>query len=232
MNIVDPVLVVESLSVTFPGSEKPAITDVSFTVNKGEKIALLGLNASGKTSLLLAIAGLLDFKGTIQVDGIQSNKKTITELRKKLGLLFANPEDQLLIPNVLEDVTYTLLTHGVDKASATETARTLLSELELTAISDMSPHQLSDGQKHRVALAGTIIHQPPLLLLDEPTSSLDTPGKKDLHKILQPLNSAMLLATHDLYFAKKVCSGYLFLDKGKLAHTGHDWEAIEKYYQW
>lgn len=229
---MQPFLVVDNLTISYGGATRPALAHCSFTLNRGEKLALLGLNASGKTSLLLAIAGLLEFSGKIEIDGSAVEKKNLTAIREKLGFLFANPEDQLIIPNVVQDIAYTLISRGEEQQTAVAAAHELLEKFSLADIADHSPHQLSDGQKHRVALAGTIIHHPPLLLLDEPTSSLDTPGKAELFHLLQPLSSAMLVATHDFHFAQKLCSGFLYLEKGELTASGSDWKQIENRFLW
>lgn len=229
---MQPLLVVDNLTVSYGETRQPAIKQCSFTLNKGERMALLGLNASGKTSLLLAIAGLLDFSGSITIDGIPVEKKNLAVVRERLGFLFANPEDQLIIPNVAEDIAYTLVSRGEEQEQALAAAHRVLENFSLTAIADYSPHQLSDGQKHRVALAGTIIHRPPLLLLDEPTSSLDTPGKAELFNVLRQLPSAMLVATHDFHFAQRLCTGFLYLENGELTALGSDWAEIEDRFRW
>jgi energy-coupling factor transporter ATP-binding protein EcfA2 len=183
-----------------------ALRGVSLRVGEGERVALLGLNGSGKTTLLCAAAGLVPFVGRIEVGGVALSSATVRAVRDRLGFLFGVPDDQILFPNVLDDVAFSLERRGVPRETARARAMTALSALGVGALAPQSPHALSQGQRQRVALAGALVAQPPVLLLDEPSASLDPLGQEALAELLAAQNAALLIATHDLAFARRVCA--------------------------
>lgn len=211
-----------NVSIRYESEDDRILSEVSFEIPAGERVALVGLNGSGKTTLLMAIAGLVDREGDISVCGIPVSRHTAHEIRKKIGFLFNVPEDQLLFPTAIEDVAFGLLRQGISREDALEESRKILTALGLSLYAGFPLHHLSHGQKQRVALAGALIANPPLLLLDEPTAGLDPPGKKSLAQFLKRRDAAMLIATHDLDFADELCTRVLFLDKGVIASDTPD----------
>jgi len=216
----EKVVDIRDVTIRYEKDGAPAIDGISFSISNGEKIAMLGLNGSGKTTLLKALLGLLPFSGKIEICGIELRKKTISEIREKIGYIMDVPEDQILFPIVIDDVTFSLRRRGVRQIEARKEAMDILVALEAENLISMPVHHLSHGQKQRVALAGAMISKPPILLLDEPSQGLDPPGKKRLAAFLKGTNSAILIATHDLKFARKVCSRFMILDKGRLVYDG------------
>jgi len=210
------VLRFDAVTVRYPGSRVSALQDCSLDIRDGEHVALLGLNGSGKTSFLMAAAGLLAHDGTIEVDGIRLADDTLGDVRRRLGFLFSTPEDQLLFPRVLDDVAFSLTRQGVVPEEAQRRSGEMLAAMGVAELSDAAPYELSHGQKMRVALAGALVHQPRLLLLDEPSGALDPPGKRALAGLFAAYPSAMLIATHDLAFAEKCCTRFVLLDAGKV----------------
>lgn len=210
------VLSLVNVSVRYEGSSRHALQECSFAVREGERVALLGLNGSGKTSLLMAVAGLLPYEGTIAVDGIELSSKTLGQVRRKIGFLFSVPDDQLLFPRVVDDVAFSLTRQGVDGAEARRRSQALLSTLGVGDLGTAAPYELSHGQKTRVALAGILVHEPRLLLLDEPSGALDPPGKRDLAGLFTSHPAAMLIATHDLAFAGECCTRFILLEGGRV----------------
>jgi cobalt/nickel transport system ATP-binding protein len=212
---MNPVLEYKSVSVRYPGKNTSTISDVSFHVHPDERIALFGLNGSGKTTLLLAAVGLVPFTGSILIDGIPVGKKTIQKTRERTGFLFNVPEDQLLFPRVLDDVAYGLLRRGIPPEAANEKALATLASLGVADIAENSPFQLSHGQRQRIALAGALVTQPAVLLLDEPSSALDPRGRMSLANVLRSIPASIVIATHDVEFASRTCSRFLLLcDQG------------------
>lgn len=209
-------LFLESLTARYPGSSRPALDGATLSVAAGERIALLGLNGSGKTTLLNAVVGLVPFTGTAEVCGIPVCGKRLREVRARIGFLFGVPDDQILFPNVLEDVAYSLRQRGVPKESRESHAQAVLASLGIADLAAASPYTLSQGQRQRVALAGVLAGQPDLLLLDEPSASLDPVGQAELVRLLQPLPSALIMATHDIAFAERICSRFVLLDSGRI----------------
>ena len=197
----------------------PTLSDLSLVVEPGERVALIGLNGSGKTTLLMSLAGLVPHEGEISICGEPLDRRSVARLRRKIGFLFNVPEDQLLFPKVVEDVAFGLLRAGTSREQAFTRAGQALESLGIGALAEQPSHHLSHGQKQRVALAGAIVTEPPLLLLDEPTAGLDPPGKRELAALLRAQTSAQLIATHDLDFADHVCSRVVLLDGGTIVEA-------------
>ncbi len=210
----------ESVSVRYPTSEEPTIEDLSCSVQAGERVALLGLNGSGKTTLLKSVVGLLPHEGTIQVSGTEVTSRSLGTVREQVGFLFNVPEDQLLFPNVLDDVAFGMRRRGTDKSEADDQARDVLGQLGIADLADRLVYDLSHGQKLRVALAGVLAVRPALLLLDEPTAGLDPPGRRQLVNLLMCQRAAILVATHDLPFAEQLCDRYIVLERGRIKYNG------------
>jgi len=156
-------------------------------------------------------------QGSIVVSGVRLAPATLAEVRRRVGFLFNVPEDQLLLPRVLDDVALALVRQGMSRAEATARAQTTLEALGIGQLGPAPLHHLSHGQKQRVALAGALVSTPPLLLLDEPSSALDPPGRRDLARLLAKQTAAMLVATHDLDFAAQLCSRFLTIEEGRIA---------------
>jgi energy-coupling factor transporter ATP-binding protein EcfA2 len=211
-----PALQFESVSVTFEGRERPSIRSVTFRIDAGERVALLGNNGSGKTTLLFAAVGLLQYAGTITVGGAELSPATRDDIRARIGFLFSNPEDQILFPRVFDDVAFSLGRRGVPDSERAALVDAMLRRLDVQELAERSPHQLSQGERLRVALAGALIGRPPLLLLDEPSENLDPPGKRALASILAASEAAVLLATHDLRFAARCCTRFVVLEDGQI----------------
>ena len=210
------VLRFDDVSVRHSGSHVDAIHGCSLEMKEGEHVALLGLNGSGKTSLLMAAAGLLPHEGTIDVDGIRLENSSLAEVRRRIGFLFSTPEDQLLFPRVLDDVAFSLTRQGRKEGEAREESERMLEAMGVGALANAAPYELSLGQKMRVALSGALVHKPRLLLLDEPSGALDPPGKRALAELFAAHPSAMLIATHDLVFAERCCDRFILLEAGKV----------------
>ena len=220
------VLSVKSLSMRYNGSPRPVLDACSLAIGRGERVALLGLNGSGKTSLLLAIAGLVPFEGAVTVDGVALTTTSTGAVRTRIGFLFSNPEDQLLFPRIRDDVEYALVRDGLDGEEVRRRSHRMMEAMGVAGLSEASPYELSHGQKLRVALAGALVHEPPLLLLDEPSSALDPPGRRALASLLRDQPGAMLMATHDLEFARSCCTRFVLLEGGKVVRDTADPEGI------
>ena len=214
------------VSVHYGNAADAVIHSLSLDIEPGERVALLGLNGSGKTSLLLATVGLIPFDGTIAVNGTKLEKTTVRIVRSNVGFLFSVPEDQLLFPNVLDDVSFGAIRAGLTKSEARERALQVMTELGVADLANVPLHRLSHGQKQRIALAGSLVTNPPLLLLDEPSAGLDPPAKRQLAKFLSLSSAAQLIATHDIVFASRVCRRYVLLEQGRIRLDGKGFEEI------
>jgi len=219
-------LAFRDVGVRYAGSDRPALTACTFDVAAGERVALLGNNGSGKTTILLAAVALVPHTGSIIVCGARLDFDDPAHARRCTGLLFSSPEDQLLFPRVLDDVAFSLTSRGVPDDVAEARALAALERLDADALADRSPYRLSRGQRLRAALAGTLVTEPQLLLLDEPTSGLDPAGRRLLLAHLNTLTSAMLIATHDLEFARRCCHRYVLMDDGQVAGSGTNFDDV------
>lgn len=221
------VLEMEGVTVRYPERPEPALCRCDLRVARGERVALVGLNGSGKSTLLLAAVGIVPFSGRIRLLGEELTPKRARRLRRSVGFLLPVPEDQILLPRVLEDVAFSALRCGWPQEKALRAAKETLDALGVAGLANLSPHRISHGQRLRVALAGTLITSPPFLLLDEPTGGLDPLGRRQLAGLLASLPSAMLVATHDLEFASRACSRYVLLERGQVAGEGTDWNTLD-----
>jgi cobalt/nickel transport system ATP-binding protein len=211
---------IELVDVSVRVGATDALRNVSLTVRVGERVALLGLNGSGKTSLLLALAGLVPHAGRITIGGQLLDERSAKRLRLAMGFVFAVPEDQLLFPEVLDDVVFGLVQRGVGRDEARQRALAMLSQLAAESLAHRATHELSHGERLRVALAGAVVTRPDLLLLDEPSAGLDPPARRQLAELLGGLRSTQLIATHDVPFARRSCHRFIQLESGRVAAEG------------
>jgi energy-coupling factor transporter ATP-binding protein EcfA2 len=205
------------VSVRYRPEDPCVLRGISLDIAPGEKVALLGLNGSGKTTLLCSAVGLVPFDGDISVCDVALSKTTERSIRDHVGFLFGIPEDQILFPNVLDDISFTLERRGIARNEARQRVLPIMKSLGIETLATRSPHRLSHGQMQRVALAGALVSNPTLLLLDEPSAALDPVGKVETAKLLASLTTAMLIATHDLGFARLVCNRFVVLANGMIA---------------
>ena len=222
---------VRGLSYFQPNNVK-ALDEVSFLLNTDENLTLLGPNGSGKTTLLLHINGTLKGNGSIFIDGLPVTASNLSEIRRSVGIVFQDADEQLFMPTVLEDVMFGPLNLGMGAGEAEVAAMSALSDVGITSdLLQRPPFHLSQGEKRRVALAGVLAMKPKLLLLDEPTTSLDPPGQRSLARLLKALPQAKIIATHDIHFAAQLSSRAIFLDRGRLLADG-DLSEIVRRYEW
>lgn len=197
-----------------------ALDGVDFRLDPAETVALLGANGSGKTTFILNLNGLLMGEGSVRVCGLERTKRHLDEIRRKVGIVFQDSESQLFMPSVLEDVAFGLLNRGMAPGAAAEAAREALRQVGMESASGRAPYHLSAGEKKRVAIAGILAMSPEILILDEPTTFLDPPGRRALAELLSGLGQAKILVTHDIPFARAMCSRALFFERGRIAAEG------------
>jgi cobalt/nickel transport system ATP-binding protein len=206
-----------------------ALRGIDFRLQAGETVALLGPNGSGKTTFVLHLNGLLRGKGEIDVCGLRLNEQTAPLIRQKVGLVFQDSESQLFMPTVMEDVAFGPLNLGLTRQAAAERARVALDQVGMSAAARKAPYHLSAGEKKRVAIAGILAMQPEILVLDEPTTYLDPPARRALADLLRGLPQAKIVVTHNLAFARGLCSRAVFFRGGAIAGEGPLEEVIERF---
>lgn len=212
-------LSVRNLTVSYPDGTE-AVSGLDFELRGGESVALIGANGAGKTSLLLALVGILPFSGSIEADGIRLCKKTLADVRRGVGLVFQNPDDQLFMPTIFEDAAFGPRNLGFSEDECAKRAERALRELNVSHLRDRSPMKLSGGEKRAAAIASILSMEPSYLLFDEPTAFLDPRARRNLIGILQKLPQAKLVATHDLHFAAETCGRAILLKEGALFADG------------
>lgn len=213
-----PALQFETLAYTYPDGTV-ALRGVSFAVGEGERVGLVGANGAGKSTLLLHAAGLLPAKGMVTVHGLDPDRDP-REVRQRLGLLFQNPDDQLFMPTVAEDVAFGPLNLGLRGEELEQRCREALEAVGLADQGAKLPQHLSFGQRRRAALATVLAMGCRTLVLDEPTANLDPGGRRELIELLQHLDATLLLATHDLDAVLELCPRSVLLADGVVAADG------------
>jgi cobalt/nickel transport system ATP-binding protein len=220
---------IRSLTYQHPGGAK-ALDDISLQVPDGESLAILGPNGSGKTTLLLHLVGILNGEGLVRVAGLDVERRNLSEIRRRVGLVFQDAEEQLFMPTVLEDVMFGPLNLGCARPQAEQRARAALCSVGLGAgLLNRAPFHLSAGEKRRVAIAGVLAMEPQLLLLDEPTTSLDPPGQRALLELLRSLPQPKIIATHDACFAAALSRRAIFLQNGRLRADGEIEKIVQEF---
>jgi len=210
------VLELKDVSYSYPDGTI-ALQNLSFSVSTGEKIAVLGPNGAGKSTLLKIIAGLIfPNSGSIKIEGELLTKKNADVLRRKMGFLFQDPDDQIFMPRVWDDVAFGPINLDLPENEVRAHVGEALQKVHLEGMEERVPHHMSYGEKKRVAIAGVLAMRPEILLLDEPTANLDPRGRAELIKILGNLDNTMIIATHDVNVASVMVEKALVLNERKL----------------
>jgi len=215
-------LIVDEVSFRYPEG-RAALNRISFQVAPGETIGLIGPNGAGKSTLLLLLTGLLGLSsrtGSISVGGITLGEKTAPEMRRRIGLLFQDPDDQLFSPTVGEDVAFGPEQSGLPPTAVDRRVKEALNAVGLSGTEARLSHRLSLGEKKRVCLAGVLACRPELLLFDEPTANLDPRGRREFVELCRKLSATKLVASHDLEMILALCQRVLLLDRGALVASG------------
>jgi cobalt/nickel transport system ATP-binding protein len=203
------------VSYSYPNGQ-PALRDVELHVEHGERVAVLGPNGAGKTTLLLHLNGLMRGGGSLEVAGLQVEDKTLGALRTRVGLVFQDPDDQLFMPTVAEDVSFGPLNQGLPPGEVERRVGEALGSVRMSGVAERAPHQLSMGERRRVAIATVLAMRPSLLVLDEPSANLDPRARRELLDILADIDRTMLLTTHDLPLAAELCERAVILAGGRI----------------
>lgn len=198
-----------------------ALKGISFLITHGEKVALLGLNGAGKSTVLLHTNGLLlPSSGEVNIGGIPVTKKTASAVRRAVGMLFQNPDDQLFMPTVEEDVAFGPLNMGLEKDEVRRRVAEALERAGVAGLEKRAPFQLSGGQKKSVALATILSMEPDILVMDEPTSQLDLVARRRVVDVIASFSHTCLIATHDLDLARDLCPRSILIADGRVTADG------------
>lgn len=213
------VIEIKNLNFTYPDGTI-ALRDISLDIFEKESIGVIGPNGAGKSTLLLHLNGILRASNHIKIFDYEITKETLPLIRKKVGLIFQNPDSQLFMPTVFDDVAFGPLNMGLNKEEVNKAVDEALKEADVQDAAGRPSHHLSLGQKKRVSLATVLSMSPEVLVLDEPSGDLDPKHRRDLIHILKRLEITKIIATHDLDLVLEVCSRVILLDNGELVTTG------------
>jgi cobalt/nickel transport system ATP-binding protein len=215
-----PVLDVRGLAFAYPDGHQ-ALFGVDLHVHRGERVALLGPNGAGKTTLVLQLNGILRAgAGSVAVSGLPVEDKNILEIRRRVGVVFQDPDDQLFMPTVRDDVAFGPRNLGLKGADLDRRVADALEQVGMNDFADRPPHHLSFGQRRRVAIATVLAMQPEILVMDEPSSNLDPASRREIAEIVRSLDGTMLMVTHDLPYAVELCERSVILSGGVIAADG------------
>lgn len=204
-----------------------ALNGISFRITHGESVGIVGANGAGKTTLISHMNGcLLPSKGTITIGDMQLNKSTINHARERVGVVFQNPDDQLFMPTVFDDVAFGPLNLGMTEERVIERVDEALTTVGCLNLKDKPPHHLSMGQRRAVTIAGVIAMQPDILVMDEPAASLDPRSRRQLINLLKEFRHTKIIASHDLGMIMEVCERCILLSDGRIAADGKTREIL------
>ena len=217
---MNPAIRIRDLTYAYPDGHR-ALFSVSLDVARGERIAILGPNGAGKTTLALHLNGIfLPQQGTVEVAGLALERSNLAQIRRRVGVVFQDPDDQLFMPSVREDVAFGPANLGRRGRELDADVAAALSAVRLEAYSERPPHHLSFGQKRRAALATILSMHPDIVVLDEPTSNLDPAGRRELADVLDGLDATIVVITHDLPYALQMCERSIVMDGGVIVADG------------
>jgi cobalt/nickel transport system ATP-binding protein len=215
-----PALEVRALTYAYPDGHQ-ALFGVDLAIPVGERVALLGPNGAGKTTLVLHLNGInRPAHGEVLVGGLVVGKSTLREVRRRVGIIFQDPDDQLFMPTVRDDVAFGPANLGLRGAQLDARVDGALREVGMAEFADRPPHHLSFGQRRRVAAATVLAMQPDILVLDEPSSNLDPAARREFADIVRAQGITTLMVTHDLPYALELCSRALIMNEGRIVADG------------
>lgn len=222
--VMDPIIEINQIEFSYQEDTPPALTDVSFSINKGEWIAIVGHNGSGKSTLAKTINGLqMPQKGTVTVGGRELSEETVWDIRRMVGMVFQNPDNQFVGATVEDDVAFGLENQGIERSEMQKRVSDALEQVKMSSFATREPARLSGGQKQRVAIAGVVALRPDIIILDEATSMLDPEGREDVISTIQQIKEendlTVISITHDIDEAASA-NRILVMREGRLYQEG------------
>jgi cobalt/nickel transport system ATP-binding protein len=215
-----PILDLRGVAHAYPDGHQ-SLFGVDLHVHPGERVALLGPNGAGKTTLVLHLNGILRAgRGSVTISGLPVTDASLPEIRRRVGIVFQDPDDQLFMPSVRDDVAFGPANLGLSREEVGQRVEEALRAVGMLDLIDRPPHHLSFGQRRRVAVATVLAMRPEILVLDEPSSNLDPASRRELAEILESLDVTVLMVTHDLPYALQLCERSVVLSGGVVAADG------------
>jgi len=215
-----PAVRVRGLHYSYPDGHM-ALDGIDLDVEPGERVALLGPNGAGKTTLMLHLNGVLTASaGAVEIGGTVLARNTLRDIRRRVGLVFQDPDDQLFMPTLAQDVAFGPANFGIEGDALQQRVRRALETVSMSQLADRSPAHMSGGQRRRAALATVLACEPEVLVLDEPSANLDPVARRELAETLTGLDATMLIVTHDLPYAAQLCDRAIIMDHGVIVADG------------
>ncbi len=222
---MDDIIYIKNLSFDYP-DKKEVLSDINLTIKAGEDIALIGRNGAGKSTLLMSMVGILSVVGEIEISGIKMKKENLGEIRRRVGFVFQNPDDQLFMPTIFDDISFGPLNFGFSKDETEKKVKDVLKIVGLEGYDFRKPHHLSLGEKKRAAIATILVLEPEVIIFDEPTLALDPGGCRKIIKFIKSIKSTKIVATHDLEMVLELCNRVILMDNGKIVADGNTKEIL------
>ena len=206
---------------------KPVLTDLSFRIREGEAVGLIGANGAGKSTVMKLLLGLLSGEGKILVDGLELVRENLAEIRRKLGFVLQNSDNQMFMPTVYEDMMFAPLNYGLTREEAERRVDAALERLGLTALKYRHNHKLSGGEKRMAAIATILMMEPEAILMDEPSAALDPCNRRIVIDTIRGMDQTRLITSHDLDMILETCERVILLDKGQIVADGRTEEILK-----
>lgn len=215
----DNIIKIESLDYAYPDGTR-ALTDINLDIQRGECLGIVGSNGAGKSTLLLHFNGILRGSGKISIGGLNMTDENIAAIRRMVGLVFQDPDSQLFMPTVFDDVGFGPINMNMKKKEVDEAVHMALAEVDMLPNISRSSHHLSVGEKKRIAIATVLSMKPQIMVMDEPSSNLDPKHRRELIKLLNKLDMTKIIAAHDFELIEQTCSRVVLMEDGKIISGG------------
>lgn len=211
---------IEFQNVSFSYGDVPVVENLSFTIQKGETVGLIGANGAGKSTIMKLMLGLLSGSGEIQVDGLPVCRDNLAEIRKKIGFVLQDSDNQMFMPTVYEDMIFGPRNYGLSKEETERRVDAVLNRLGLTGLKHRHNHKISGGEKRMAAIATILTMEPETILMDEPSTALDPVNRRTVINTINTLPQTKLIASHDLDMILDTCQRVILLSRGKIVADG------------
>ena len=211
---------IEFRNVTFSYGEAPVVENLSFSIKKGETVGLIGANGAGKSTIMKLMLGLITGSGEIKVDGLPMNKENLGEIRKKIGFVLQDSDNQMFMPTVYEDMSFGPRNYGLSKEETDRRVDAVLAQLGLQSLKHRHNHKISGGEKRMAAIATILAMEPEMILMDEPSTALDPVNRRTVINTINRLPQTKLIASHDLDMILDTCQRVILLSHGAIAADG------------
>jgi len=221
-----PLIKVENLTYSYP-DHTLALSNLNFSIQKGETVGIIGPNGAGKTTLLLHFNGILKGDGHIYIGDEEVNKRNRKKIRSQVGIVFQDPNDQLFMPTIFDDVAFGLFSLDIPPEEIKERVNFVLNRLNILSLKDKSAFQISLGERKKASLATVMVMNPKIIIFDEPTVSLDPASRRIFIQIIKKIPATKIIASHDLDMIYELCGTIMVLNGGKLIATGNRDQVLE-----